>query len=229
MKASRSQLDWLTFSCSCAKSYITEEPAQHVEVSTWLSCQKLQGKKKLFSHYFTAWAKAMGESQYGRRWRRRTQSRLRKRLLSGYPAVPQQKLCVTRKAASARVSIRAIYPGSRLPGYQRAHSCNMRTCPSNLQHVSYLHSVKPPGCISFFRANQISAKGSTGPWSRGWEGLRTRAPRKSWWDHFCSFLYFISVDVCTISTILPLYCPSADKRDIVEDISIMTSTYEVTG
>lgn len=165
MKAARSQLDWLTFSCSCAKSYITEEPAQHVEVSTWLSCQKLQGKKKLFSHYFTAWAKAMGESQYGRRWRRRTQSRLRKRLLSGYPAVPQQKLCVHvgRQPAPGSASGPSILVLVCLDTSAHTAATCWHVHQTCSMCLSYLHSVKPPGCISFFRANQISGKGSTGP------------------------------------------------------------------
>lgn len=48
-----------------------------------------------------------------------THSRLRKCLLSGYPAAhrPERRGCRRRPA---RVS--AIYPGTRLPGYRRAHA-----------------------------------------------------------------------------------------------------------
>lgn len=48
-----------------------------------------------------------------------TRSRLRKCLLSGYPAACRPALRGCRRRP-ARVS--AIYPGPRLPGYQRAHA-----------------------------------------------------------------------------------------------------------
>lgn len=106
MKEARSWLDWLTFSCSCAKSYITDEPAQHVEALTWLSCQKVQ--EKFFPITSPPGPKPWGNPSTGEGDACK-HSRLRKRLLSGYPAVPQQKLCVW-EAASTRLSIGAIYP-----------------------------------------------------------------------------------------------------------------------
>lgn len=48
-----------------------------------------------------------------------THSRLRKCLLSGYPAACRPELCGCR-GLPARVSV--IYPGTRLPGYRRAHA-----------------------------------------------------------------------------------------------------------
>lgn len=139
MKAARSQLDWLTFSCSCAKSYITEEPAQHVEVSTWLSCQKLQGKKKTVFPLLHRLGQSHGGIPVRAKVTQANTEQAEETSAFGIPSSsPTEAVCACRKAASARVSIRAIYPGSRLPGYQRAHSCNMLTCPSNLQHVSFI-------------------------------------------------------------------------------------------
>lgn len=112
-------------------------------------------KKKMFSHYFTAWAKAMGESQYGRRWRRRTQSRLRKRLLSGYPAVPQQKLCVPvgRQPAPGSASGPSILVLVCLDTSAHTAATCWHVHQTCSMCLSYLHSVTPPGCISFFRPN----------------------------------------------------------------------------
>lgn len=116
MKEARSRPDWPSFSCSPAKSYISEESAQHAGALTWLSCQKLQEKKNLPLLH------RLGRSHKGiPAWTEvtHTRSRLRKCLLSGYPAAcsPELRGCRRRPAG-----LSAIYPGTRLPGYRRAHA-----------------------------------------------------------------------------------------------------------
>lgn len=107
------------------------------------------------------------------------------------------------EAACLEEAASAVYPSSRLPGYQRAHADT---------------SIKPAACVFYFciwsscqaasafsglieyrakatHAPEAGARGS----SAGEVTLRARGA------------IFVA-DVCTISRILPLYCSSADKR-----------------
>lgn len=121
--------DWLTFSCSCAKSHISVGPVQHVEDLTLLSCQKVQEKKVQLLHGL-GWSHG-GNPSLGNGDVEREQTR-------GYPAVPQPNcwddlhaVCV-RATANIWISVNVIYPSAFLPGYQHSqlHHADMSFKPA---------------------------------------------------------------------------------------------------
>lgn len=203
MKEARSWLDWLTFSCSCAKSYITDEPAQHVEALTWLSCQKVQ--ENIFSHYFTAWAKAMGESQHGRRWRMQAQQAEETSAFGIPSSSPAEAVCVGGSQHSAQ------------------HRCDLSMISSawipactQLQHAAM--SIKAAACVFHFCIWQSCQAASAFSGLIEYQAKATHAPEAGAERIYvrevtirAAGTIFV-VDVCTINRILPLYCPSADKR-----------------
>lgn len=109
---------------------------------------KIAGKK--FSHYFTAWADAMWESQQGRKWRMH-RADWGNVCFRDSPQSPDRScVCV---GGSQRFVVSAIYPGTRLPGYQCAATrWHVRQTCSVC--VSYFYLVMLPSCCSFIRADR---------------------------------------------------------------------------
>lgn len=136
MKEVGSRVAWLAFSCSCAKSYISEGPVQHVGLQL---CYPAKNAGKKTSQVTslpgpTPWGNPSWAD--GDAGREQTKERSE---LSGYPAVPEpncwERALWFRAAANTWVSVSMIYPGTCLPGYQH----------TQLQHADM--SIKPEAFV----------------------------------------------------------------------------------
>lgn len=139
MKEVGSRVAWLTFSCFCAKSYISEGPVRHVGLQLCYPAKKCRRKKTLQVTSLPG-PKPWGNPSRAGGDAGREQTK-EKSELSGYPAVPEPNCRDSLSAlhiqavANTWVSVSVIYPGTCLPGYQH----------TQLQHADM--SIKPEAFV----------------------------------------------------------------------------------
>lgn len=127
----RNQLVWLTFSCSRAKNYISEEPAQHAGSLTWLSCQKLQEINSPITSPpgpMPCGNPSKDESDV------RTEQTEEMSAFGIARSRPELRACRGRPTPSWQCDL-SWYPSAWIPVRR-----NTLTCPSNLQHLSFIFS-----------------------------------------------------------------------------------------
>lgn len=171
MKEVGSRVAWLTFSCFCAKSYISEGPVRHVGLQLCYPAKKCRKKKpcKLLhclgrSHGGIPAGLAVTQAE----------SRLRKSLsfrdtlqFLNQTAGTACRLCIFRQWPTlGSASVWSILVLVCLD--TSTHSCNMLTCPSNLKRLYFIFASVNTGRLPrLSKANLIrSPSKDTHPWQK---------------------------------------------------------------